>query len=420
MEFYRVCKRKKISFSILFQLSYWVVFFQIDILINFFNFSNDGLLEFFFINEETRKTSIILSQLALIVFLLGNIVSDYTPNFKQFSNLKSLPKFNLDKIEYFTGFLLVLYILMSGDMILGEYTPNNTISGRGYIHRLFQIFFLSNLILRLYESSNFKNLPFSTKIVISSYGLLSLFIGDRGPLIVIALIFLLFYMRNKKILIFRFIFFGFISVLLLSFIGSVRQLRFVDSSYSNRIGTVLSNFSNNSGENGIAEGGFFELAKSGRCLPAAIDYKKDVTLPLVHFQKMYILSSIPFLGGVYLEAFDLDPQIYSSSSSLISYHLQGGNVTYGNGTSIIADLFLDLGFYGTLFIMFLFGFFIKSTENEFYKNQNLNIYSLIYIILFSVSIYLPRSALLMQLEKIVFIFIFILFLGLIKKQLNYK
>jgi len=351
-----------------------------------------------------------------MAFVLGNMLYEYIPKFKYSSNLKSLPRFNLDKIEYLTGASLFLYILMSGDMILGEYTPENASPGRGHVHRLFQVLFTTNLIFRLQKASYFGKLPSPTKVIIISYILLSLFIGDRGPLIVIGLIFLLFYMRENNLPILRAFFIGLIGVLLLSFIGSVRQLRYEDPSYVSRISTVFTSYAKPS--KGLAEGGMYELAKSGRCLPAAIDYKKYNDTPFLHFQKMYLLSTIPFLSGFYLYLADLDPQIFSSSSSLISHHIQGGNVTYGNGTSIIADLYLDFGFYGTVFVMGYFGFFIKKAENQFYNNRNLNIYGLFFIIFFSVSIYIPRSAMLMQLEKIVFIFIFITFLSAFKTQLR--
>ena len=416
MELYKCHMKKKISFSFLFQISYWVVFFQIDIFINLLNLDSDGLINFFFVNDEIKKTSIILSKLALLAFVLGNISYEYIPKYSL--NLKSLPKFNLGKIEYLTGALLILYVLMSGDMILGEYTPENTSQGRAHVHRLFQVFFTTNLIFRLQKVSYFGKLPFSTKVILISYILLSIFIGDRGPLIVIGFIFFLFYMRENNVSILKSCCFGLIGALLLSFIGSVRQLRYVDSSYANRISRVFTDFAKPS--NGLAEGGIYELAKSGRCLPAAIDYKKYHDTPFLHFQKMYLLSTIPFLSGFYLNWADLDPQIYSSSSSLISYHLQGGNVLYGNGTSVIADLYLDFGFYGAIFIMGYFGFFIKKTENQFYEKKNLNFYGLFFIIFFSVAIYIPRSAMLMQLEKIIFIFIFISLLSLFKEQSRNK
>ena len=298
-------------------------------------------------------------------------------------------------------------------MILGEYTPLNTITGRLYVYRLFLVIFYINLIFRLQQVTYFSKLPRSTKNIIILYVILSLFIGDRGPIIVVGFIFLTFYMRENRISIFKSFSFGLIFVVLLSVIGSVRQLRYVDSSYANRISLVISNF----GNSGLAEGGMFELAKSGRALPAAIEYKRNGGYtPFIHFQTMYLLSSFPFLSGFYLEARGLNPEIYSSSSSLISYQIQNGDIQYGNGTSIIADLYLDLGFYGSIFMMFIFGFIIKKAEYQFYNNKKLTVYSLIYIIYFSVAIYLPRSALLMQIEKIVFILIVISIFSMFNKK----
>lgn len=415
IEIYNCNRRKRISFSFLFQLSYWIVFFQIDLLISSFDYFSYRLTDFIFVNEQIKVEAILLSQLALLAFIFGNFFKVSFAKFNHSYKYKPLPEFRLGNIETLTGFLLFLYILMSGDMILGEYTPLNTIPGRLYVYRLFLVIFYINLIFRLQQVTYFSKLQRPTKNVIILYLLLSLFIGDRGPIIVVGFIFLIFYMRENRISIFKSISFGLIFAVILSVIGSVRQLRYVESSYANRISLVISNFGNMS--SGLAEGGIFELSKSGRALPVAIEYKRNGGYtPFIHFQTMYLLSSFPFLSGFYLEAKGLNSEKYSSSSSLISYQIQNGDVQYGNGTSIIADLYLDLGFYGSIFMMFIFGFFIKKAEDQFYNNKQLNIYSLVYIIYFSVAIYLPRSALLMQLEKIVFILIIIFIFSMINKK----
>ena len=221
-------------------------------------------------------------------------------------------------------------------------------------------------------------------------------------------------MKNHRISFKKTLSIGVIAILVFIFLGGVRQLRYEDKSYSGRITSVFNNFKLN--PNSVAEGNLYELAKSARCLPYSIDYKNHNSVQPGHFQTMYVLSTIPFLSNVYLKASGLDPNVYASSSSLISNHIQNGDVKYGNGTTIIADLFLDFGSLTTIIIMGFFGFFIKKTESYFYSNREINMLGLIYIIYFSVCIYLPRSAILMQLEKIAFIVLLLIFLSVFQKK----
>ena len=121
-------------------------------------------------------------------------------------------------------------------------------------------------------------------------------------------------------------------------------------------------------------------------------------------------SHYSFLSNIYLQILGRDPQIYGSSSSYFTYLIQGRNPGYGNGTNIIADLYIDFGEVLTYLIVFLFFFYLTSLESKFYRSNNLTVGGVIFLVFYSVSFYLPRGSIFMQLEKISLILILIIIL----------
>ena len=83
-------------------------------------------------------------------------------------------------VNLMTGVTFLIYILMSGDMIFGEYTPLNTLPGRTYVYRLFFVLYNIGLIMYLFtEQSHLSKRIF--KILMVVFLSLSFYIGDRGP-----------------------------------------------------------------------------------------------------------------------------------------------------------------------------------------------------------------------------------------------
>lgn len=112
-----------------------------------------------------------------------------------------------------------------------------------------------------------------------------------------------------------------------------------------------------------------------------------------------IICSIPY-GGRLLNP----PEMYSSTPYFFTYLGQGPYYTYGEGSEIIADIYVNFGVLGVFILMFLFGLFI-STLNNTIKNDKSTYSQLTYFIIFSFVIYINRANYLVALPSIVITFI---------------
>jgi len=134
-----------------------------------------------------------------------------------------------------------------------------------------------------------------------------------------------------------------------------------------------------------------ELAKSSRAL-----YKSLANVPQYHdffFGKMWIsgfLSVVPLSQNIYFQLTD-NVMHEVGSSKYITYLMRGKHSTYGEGTTIIADIYLNFGLFGVIFFMFLLGVFFKKVVNELNLQQNY--YWIVpAIVLASLAFYMGRAA----------------------------
>lgn len=147
-----------------------------------------------------------------------------------------------------------------------------------------------------------------------------------------------------------------------------------------------------------------ELASSIRSLHYAVKDKNEngITLDKVCFQFHYILLSIPGLFGVYSSYYNI-PNHFNSSPDYITWLEQGSYVTYGVGTTCIADIYLDFGLFGTIITFTIFGLLLKHLETYSYnKEKKISIIvTITSLVMISMSVYLGRSPILYTLRIIV-------------------
>ncbi|MNF80580.1 hypothetical protein D3C84_628270 [compost metagenome] len=100
---------------------------------------------------------------------------------------------------------------------------------------------------------------------------------------------------------------------------------------------------------------------------------------------------------------------YLSTAEFISYLIQGDNQTYGDGTSITADIYLDFGITGVFIVMFTFGLFIGFNESKFNVGSvsYLNIGVVSFFVFYSKSLYLSRSSIFLELSIIFMVWLFL-------------
>lgn len=388
-------KNKVLSFSGVFLVSY-IGLFVLPVAVLGLGKSDLAFLEYFYKNDgiflkSKRIISIVLLH-ALLGTYLGRRFTLPPSNLVISGNGKSI----MYIINLFTGLTFLLYVIMSGDMIYGEYTPDNTVPGRTYVYRLFFVFYNIGIINYLFtKTSDWSKYFF--RLIMTAFLCLSLYIGDRGPLVVTALYFSVWASKMAFWNFRRIVVIGFIGIFVLGIIGVARSQRRIETGVLNR---YSKSFSLDLTNYGVGEGPLFELARSTKCLTAAIEDVDNNGIKYGFFHSVYLTGTIPFLSNVYLQVLGRDSQRYGSSSSYFTYLIQGPNPTYGNGTNIIADLYIDFGELLTYPIVFLFFFFLTRLELQFYRSNNLTVEGIIFLVFYSVSFYLPRGSIFMQLEKI--------------------
>ena len=368
LEYRFIRTNKSLSFSLIFLVSYFGLFIVPIVALELYE-SDILFLEYFYNDEVTYSESKRLITIVLLHAFLGTYLGRRRRQAASGINISGNGIAIMPIVNLMTGVTFLIYILMSGDMIFGEYTPLNTLPGRTYVYRLFFVLYNIGLIMYLFtEQSHLSKRIF--KILMVVFLSLSFYIGDRGPLVVTALYFCAWASR-LSIWNFRRIFVvGFVGIFLLGIIGEVRSQRHIETSLFNRYSKSLSSDVTNYG---VGEGPLFELASSTRCLTAAIQDVKQNDIKYGFFHSVYFTATIPFLSNIYLQILGRDPQIYGSSSSYFTYLIQGRNPGYGNGTNIIADLYIDFGEVLTYLIVFSFFFYLTSLESKFYRSNNLTV-----------------------------------------------
>ena len=117
-----------------------------------------------------------------------------------------------------------------------------------------------------------------------------------------------------------------------------------------------------------------------------------------------ILSPIPFAQSIYMDIIDLE-WFEIDSSGYITYLVLGKYPTWGLGTSIIADIYVNFGLIGIIFFMLILGLFIKRLSIEL-KNPSDYKWFIMAITMGGISFYYARSNYLMSFRDIIWGFLF--------------
>jgi hypothetical protein len=138
---------------------------------------------------------------------------------------------------------------------------------------------------------------------------------------------------------------------------------------------------------------FLELALSGRILNHAISSAAETGFFLGWFQMKHIISSVPGLSGFFNNLFQI-PSYLDSSADYMSYVIQDGKVLYGDGTSLLADFYLDFGLIGVMLGMIVVGILGSFIDRVFYFRKSISLSSWIVVLMgISSSFYMPRGSL---------------------------
>ena len=131
-----------------------------------------------------------------------------------------------------------------------------------------------------------------------------------------------------------------------------------------------------------------DLIINARNLYVGIEYAENEEFLYGKSYFPYLFILIPGLPTYMTKAtFNIEPEHIATSGIITDY----SNAGWGIGTNAIADVYMNFGLPGVVFLFFIFGMLIVWLEK-----QN-GVYSLIaYLLIFALAIYYPRASIFEQ------------------------
>lgn len=382
-----------IRYDTLFLLGFVIVHFQIPFLASIGVEPTEP--SFVWINKKVVNYATWLSSIVVLLWILGFLVY---MNRKKIIKKATSYKVNTQKIDYLLVIIFMLFLgLVGSEFLSGNYDGgDNWGAGANYAYLLLSVtlylkiiyFFINNQDVKI-TKSNIMTIVMNNKLfvfILGFYVLLFLAAGDRGPVMEVGLLTIGAYsIYQRKIPLGAFILMVFLGATLFTIISYGRSS---DAAYRN--GNILEQGYTNLQKSNSDFNPTDELATSTRILYRAIDVVPDSHPYLYGLTMMSdIAGVIPFGGSIYLEATQL-PDMYKSSSYFFTILGQGSFFEFGEGSEIIADVYINLGIYGVVILMFFFGYFISFLTFNAYNTRTHRL-TLVYLLLIVGAIYINRS-----------------------------
>jgi len=414
-----------LSISTIFILGYFVVFYQIFFL-DLFGFKLvDIYYRFVWINSTVMHKTFGIASIGILAFYLGAS----SIKFKFSKEIKKTEESTSSNSIFFVLTLAyifyILFFIFAGSYRYGVYYAKDASPVATYLYKLFVVCLSAAIIIKISNLTSFKekisfrkylgNFGFPLLFLLVWHIVFSTYVGDRGPVISFTLLaFAMYFIRWQKLNLFRIIIAVLIAASLMTLIGKIRSYRSSGMGYSRRLSEVVSEYSDDDAINTkfgmkIPMSQTIELALSVQSLNYALyNVPDNYNFRYGMYQLNYIFSIVPGLT-VMTNSLLYDGSVkYTSSSSFVTYLIQGDNPSYGNGTSILADFYLDFGVLGVLLGLYLFGLFVGSNESRLWKGyQRPTLIWIATLIFLSKAIYLNRSSVGLEVSNIILIFIFI-------------
>lgn len=393
------------NFHILFLISFFLVNFVYPVFLYPISPTYFAVFKFYF-NENVITKATALALIGSSSYILGVSMQCRVggPSFKLKRKYNILQYF----LVFFAYIMFIALLLMGGAQMIGGSFDSSENVPQGLLV-IFQVCIGLSVILSIYRKTNGKTFYFIKKfnkptlLLLLLFVLLFLYVGDRGPAIQIVLITMCSYSLFVRPLgIKKFIIIVIGAMLLLSFVGAARSRNInSESGVSNFISRGIEKFELNS----IFDIGM-DMIVCNRNLYVGYDYANEKELNYGRGMVRYLFAPIPGIPSLMTDLlFDATPNELSSGRIITDE----ANASWGLGTNIIADLYMELGLFGVMFFMFLLGYIVMKLQIKAVNNQN---YAFIigYIFLVGFSIYLPRSSVFEPLRHVIWaISIFYLF-----------
>ena len=386
----------------LFLFSFVIVFFQmpVDILLGYQS-------DYYLVGRlDLMPESVRVSLLGLTAFFIGYVIKKEKDIQQERDGAYNMLPAPITIYKLLTSVMLIaIFVLVPTSVLFGGYnTKGMAETGYNYLMAWCGVFYIAYFIQysinmkiegrgRGWTIKQFiRDIGLWQNINMLIYVIIILNVGDRGPLIYVITVYYIVYLAvtgicpSRKTLIMSMV----IGVFFVAFLGYSKKYRDNNSIFE-RINTTWEANPYEELQESVVPA-TYELSTSYRCLSYSVeDIQRFGNYGYGKYQLTYIVSIIPFAAG--LLGLDQVSWIY------ISHLIQGDFLSYGNGTSIIADFYLDGGLFLVLLCMFAFGYIVKLFDQVLFSNKKASL--LLYCCAFYFSIYfisIPRNALLISLK----------------------
>lgn len=392
-------------FDVIFLLGYSIVHFQIPFLASIGIESSRP--DFVWINKDVVNYATWMSTVSICLWMLGYL--SIKPNKKLIDNNCFFIDYKLLDIVLLVVFLGFL-ISAGKNFLLGANDVNSWGGAATYFLLILEtllylriIYFFKDINKNVSVYDIFNRLILNKVFfsVLLGFTILFFLSGSRSEVISILLVTAFSYSIYIRKISLKFVV---ISILLGSFIftlvGLGRERNYSDLSNQNILERGFSTLQETEKRSNFTD----ELAYSVRIQYRAID-----TVPESHpylFGVTYIgtLSGIvPFASSFFINTLDI-PYCYQSSSRFFTCLGQGNNITYGEGSEILGDIYINFGLYGVFLVIYFFGIFSGKVQSES-KSKNFN-YILIYAVLITAALSINRGTILYVYKDIFYILLF--------------
>ncbi|WP_262483404.1 O-antigen polymerase [Chryseobacterium piperi] len=365
-----------VNFSLFFTVSFFFVNFFYPIFIYPFDKYYFPVFSRFYFNEAVITKSTALALVGYCSFSVGTkffldknktSMGNYASNINVKSNLILQYSYNIILVLSWGVCFLLFFLAKDGILkrssdAFFEIEPALLVVSQCLINLL--------IILNFYLKKSFKN--FAIAFI---YTLVFIYVGDRGSAIQTSLVLLfsynIFYKKISKTKVTLIFIAGFVGLTLVS------SLRSQDG--------------NNKKLNDVQFTHYYDftmdLIVNNRNLYAGYDYANKNGINYGMSSIPYLFAPVPMLPSfITTNLYGVKPQELSTGSILTN----DVNATWGLGTNLIADIYMQFGFLGVIILMFLLGYVVSKLELN--RKRKLFV-TICYIFISSFSIYMARSSL---------------------------
>ncbi|MDO5542827.1 MAG: O-antigen polymerase [Acinetobacter sp.] len=410
-----------VTITFLFLLSFLIVHFQFYL--DYIFALRDKLNAYLYLDYNVVPKAITLAAIALLCYLIG-VTYQSVVALKGYQ-IKAKKNINFSliflKILFVSLFILNLYVTpfeyYQGNY--GDYMNNNKISYLQSIsNQLFQVSIWSYIICIIIglaqKEVKFYNLyqyilkfGFLFLLIVTLYSFLTLSAGSRNPIIKICLLLFVGYVILSKKLINPIVYLVLI-VIFGYFIEFIGYFRNVDGSLDilsrlNEAYLLKSDY-----QNAIDQKSLFLPSVE---LAGSVDAYHAIVMDQEHNSKLYglgilapLISIVPGLGYLIQSVFSIE---LKGSAQYITEMM---GTSYGTGTTALADIYLNFGLWGVIFIFFVFGYYVAKLDEKSYRDfKNISLLNqVLFMVLISNAIYLGRASIFYVFSDVVLVYVIVI------------